>query len=148
MTGSRITGRGYKIGPTLHAAVGIFNCPMEEGTIWEIWRGESATTQQCKEFMPKLKTGNNSWRENGDRNMSFVSPWPVPPFHQKHRQLSVPGWAAECPGIKSVRAKLLPVRNKPWQPKQGLYLLGTLPKFLCCLPLSISAIPELICLEP
>lgn len=35
---------------------------------------ESASTQQCKVFMPELKTVNNSWRENGDRNISFVSP--------------------------------------------------------------------------
>lgn len=27
MTGSSIAGTGYKIEPTLHVAVGIFNCP-------------------------------------------------------------------------------------------------------------------------
>lgn len=89
-------------------------------------RGGSASTQQCKVFMAEPKTGNNSWRENGDRNTSFVSPWPIPPFHQKHTELSVTDWAAECPGIKSVRAKLLSVRSKPWQRKKGLYLPGNL----------------------
>lgn len=35
---------------------------------------ESASTQQCKGFMVELKTEKNSWRENGDRSMNFVSP--------------------------------------------------------------------------
>lgn len=66
MIGSGTAGRGYQIGPTLHATAGIFNCPMgrggkEAGRVGE----KSASTQLSQQFMPELKTGNNSWRENG-----------------------------------------------------------------------------------
>lgn len=66
MTGIGIAGRGYQTWPTLHATAGIFNCLMGRGGKEARRFGEkSASTQLSQQFMPELKAGNNSWRENG-----------------------------------------------------------------------------------
>lgn len=76
MIGSGTAGRGYQIGPTLHATAGIFNCPMGRGGKEAGRFGEkSASTQLNQQFMPELKTGNNSWRENGSvTGVSVLTP--------------------------------------------------------------------------
>lgn len=152
MIGGRIAGRGYQIGPTLHATAGIFNWPHgKKRQKGGSFGGKSASTQVNQQFMPELKTGNDSWKENGlmtgvsvfdtlDLHSSFSTIHPT--LHWKQSSAWQTVWRG-TPWNQSSEPGYCPLSINNDNKKKAFTSPESCVALLCCLPFSTSAVTEM-----